>query len=147
MLRQESALQTEFERRRRIQQRSSLSALIANACGIVLITVYFALTSPGDTLPEAEKTSLSFDLSTLFSLLFPILLLVSGAIWGNRRSKLLSDWYLHQSLENADQPAPPRRGSQELGAHCVYRQYRGTGQTRPCAGVHFAELSHVSAGL
>lgn len=65
------------------------------------------LTNMGDTTTGAEKTTMSLSLSLVFSLLFPILLLIAGSWWGNRRSKLLLNWYLHQSLENVDQPVPP----------------------------------------
>ncbi len=107
MQREELARKAEYERRHRIQQRSGLSALIANACGIVLVTIYFMLTSASDTPPESQQIEASFSLTLIFTLLFPILLLIAGSMWGNRRSKLLLDWYLHQSLENGDQPAPP----------------------------------------
>ena len=107
MLREQSTKQTEFERRRRIQKRSSISALIANACGIVLVTIYFALTNADNVTPQTTQIDHAFNLHLLLTILLPALLLIAGAIWGNRRSRLLSDWYLHQSLEHPDQPPPP----------------------------------------
>ena len=84
-----------------------MSALIANACGVVLISIYFALTNIGYAAPQTTEITPSVNLGLLITMLLPALLLIAGAIWGNRRSKLLTDWYLHQSLEHPDQLPPP----------------------------------------
>ncbi|MBN2394581.1 MAG: adenylate/guanylate cyclase domain-containing protein, partial [Anaerolineae bacterium] len=72
-----------------------------------MISIYFALTNAGNVAPQTTAIDPPANFNLLFTVLLPTLLLIAGARWGNRRSKLLSDWYLGQSLEHPDQPPPP----------------------------------------
>ncbi len=101
------AWQQELARRKRVMQRISWAALSSNACGIILTLLYFVLTATGETEPTQSAT-IADQMAFGVSILCAALLLVVGFVWGDRRSKIVANWYLGIGYDGPPPPASER---------------------------------------
>ncbi len=101
------AWQKEIVRRKRVMRRISWAALSSNACGIILTLLYFVLTANSEAEPTRSAT-IADQVAFVVSILCAVLLLIVGFVWGDRRSKIVSNWYLGVGHDGPPPPASER---------------------------------------
>ncbi|MBN2004855.1 MAG: adenylate/guanylate cyclase domain-containing protein [Anaerolineae bacterium] len=102
------AWQQELTRRKRVVNRIGWATLSANGCGIVLTLLYFILTDTVGTQPAPDTLGPENLLGFWVSVLCAVVLLIFGFVWGNRRGKIVSNWYLGIGYDGPPPPASER---------------------------------------